>query len=130
MRDEIMIAIKKYDLVSKVNYIKYTDKVLKELINNDYFLQGSYVEGFPNTLLESCSVGTPFIAFNAPGGTKEIYQPMVNGYLIENEIEYTNVLRTIIEKPSFDRRKVIKSVVDKFSSEKILLKYETLLKEI
>ena len=130
MRDEIMIAIKKFGLFSKVNYIEFTDKVLDRLVDNDYFLQGSYVEGFPNALLESCSVGTPFIAFNAPGGTKEIHEPLVNGYLVENEIEYTNILRTITEKPRFERSKVIKSVVDKFSSKKILLEYENLLNEI
>ena len=47
-------------------------KIIDYLSDSDFFIQGSYVEGFPNSVLESCSVGTPVIAFNCPGGTKEI----------------------------------------------------------
>lgn len=130
MRDEIISEIKRCGLIDKVNYIRYTAEVLEELAKNDYFLQGSYVEGLPNTLLESCSVGTPFIAFNAPGGTKEIHESKVNGYLVENENEFVQKLKMVSKEANFDREKVRKSVMNKFSQEKILLKYESLLKGI
>ena len=40
------------------------------------------VEGFPNVLIESCVVGTPILAFNAPGGLDEIIEK--GDLLIEN----------------------------------------------
>jgi len=60
------------NLKNKVTFKKYTSKILEEVYKNDYFLQGSYVGGFPNSVLESCSIGVPIIAFNCPGGTKGI----------------------------------------------------------
>ena len=67
-------------LEKNVDFIPYTNQVLNIVNAHDYFIQGSYFEGFPNALLESCTVGTPVLAFNAPGGTKEIVQEGVNGF--------------------------------------------------
>src|SRR5690606_22493671 len=83
LKDEIFKTISNFNLNDKVTYIPYTNNVAKYLSENDAFLQGSYVEGFPNTALESCLVGTPVIAFNVPGGTKEIILHGENGYLAE-----------------------------------------------
>lgn len=43
----------------------------------------SLYEGFPNVLVESITLGTPVVAFDSPGGTSEIVQDGVNGYLVE-----------------------------------------------
>src|SRR5690606_13086132 len=71
-KDSIFYLIEKYALSNKITHISFTKNVSKHMKNNDFFLQGSYFEGFPNCLIESCVVGTPVIAFNVPGGTKEI----------------------------------------------------------
>ena len=52
------------------------------------FIQGSYVEGFPNAVLESCSVGTPVVAINCPGGTKEIIEHATNGFLVVSDDDF------------------------------------------
>ena len=75
------------------------------------FLQGSYSEGFPNALLESCSVGVPVIAFNAPGGTKEIIDNGINGYIVENEEDYISKLK---EDRIWDPKIVKDTVYKKF----------------
>ncbi|MBT8274276.1 MAG: glycosyltransferase, partial [Bacteroidia bacterium] len=64
--------IKDLNLESKIETINYTNKVPEFLQKADVFLQGSYAEGFPNALLESCAVGTPALAFKSVGGTSEI----------------------------------------------------------
>jgi glycosyltransferase involved in cell wall biosynthesis len=89
-------------------------------------LQGSYAEGFPNALLESCSVGTPVVAFEAPGGTKEIIQNGINGYLVKNEEELLSLLTNLELILKIKREEVIKSVAQKFDKETILNQYETL----
>ena len=43
----------------------------------------SLYEGYPNVLLESLAMNTPVIAFNCPGGTSEIIQDGLNGYLVK-----------------------------------------------
>ena len=43
----------------------------------------SLYEGYPNVLLESLAMNTPVIAFDCPGGTNEIIQDGLNGYLVK-----------------------------------------------
>ena len=125
--DEILLLIKKYDLQNKVTHIPFTREVERYLGINDYYLQGSYVEGFPNALLESCVIGTPVIAFNVPGGTKEIVINGVNGYLVNNESEF---LEKLIENKNWDSKEVRNTVIKHFSSDKILKQYEQLFIDI
>lgn len=115
--------IKKNGLQDKVKHIPYTSEVSKYMAMNDLFLQGSYVEGFPNTVLESCYVGTPVIAFDVPGGTKEIIKHMENGYLVNTEDEYLYYLNNRTE---FSPEMVRKSIEKKFKKEKIISQYEAL----
>lgn len=119
-------SIDKYKLNDKISFIPYTSKILEAVSQNDFFIQGSYVEGFPNALLESCTIGTPVIAFKAPGGTKEIVINGVNGFLVEDELEFVSVLNDSIKLRSIERNDVIQSVINKFKADKIVKQYEEL----
>ena len=83
------------------------------------FIQGSFVEGFPNALLESCAAGTPVIAFNVPGGTKEIVEHNINGYLVDDgdDVSFLNYLNSFKE---WNPNVVRDSVYKKFNKEKII----------
>jgi len=113
-------------ILDKIKFIAHTSKVLDFLSNSDFFIQGSYVEGFPNAVLESCSVGTPVLAFNCPGGTKEIIEDGINGVLSVSEDDFAKTLQNLNEIPVFKRAIVRASVSKKFSSQKIIEKYENL----
>jgi glycosyltransferase involved in cell wall biosynthesis len=123
-------SINKYMLTGKTSFIPYTSKILEEVNRKDFFIQGSYVEGFPNALLESCTIGTPVIAFKAPGGTKDIVVNGVNGFLVEDELEFIAVLNDIDTLKSIDRNEVVMSVSSKFSALKIVKQYEELFKAL
>jgi glycosyltransferase involved in cell wall biosynthesis len=123
LKDEIFNEISKCNLNEKITYIPFTKDVYKYMASSDLFLQGSYVEGFPNTVLESCYVGTPVIAFNAPGGTKEIIIHKVNGYLVETEEEYLYHLQNRLKLPP---QQIRNSVESRFSKQKIVSQYEVL----
>ncbi|WP_396590104.1 glycosyltransferase [Allomuricauda sp. R78024] len=122
-KDIIFETVKTLGLTKKVTHIPFSSEVSKYLAKSDFFLQGAYVEGFPNCLLESSAVGTPIIAFKAPGGLDEIIQPDVNGYIADNEMEYLEYLN--LEK-KWDPKKISQSVYNKFSKEIIIKKYEDL----
>lgn len=123
-KNEIFNSIKENNLTDKVTYIPFTNEVSTYIAANDLFLQGSYVEGFPNTVLESCFVGTPVLAFNVPGGTKEIIEHEVNGYLVENEEEYFYYLNNRLP---LQPEKIRASVEQKFNKAHIIKQYELLL---
>lgn len=125
--DAIFDKIKELGLEDNVNYIKFTDNVFKHLIEHDMFIQGSYSEGFPNALLESCAVGVPVIAFDVPGGTKEIVQNEINGFLINNCDE---LLERLYDNRDWDPKIVRESVLKKFNKNKIIDDYESFLMKI
>lgn len=123
-KNEIFNVIEAKKLNSKITHIPFTKEVSKYMGLNDLFLQGSYVEGFPNTVLESCIVGTPVLAFNVPGGTKEIISHKENGYLAETEEEFLFYLNN---RKELVPEKIRSSVESKFNQEKIVKQYEALL---
>jgi glycosyltransferase involved in cell wall biosynthesis len=127
--ENIKTHVKNLNLTSKVSYITYTNEVTKYLNKSTVFLQGSYAEGFPNSLLESCAVGTPVVVFSAPGGTGEILEHGVNGYTATNESEYLTYINSLIEQP-ISAEKVSESVYRKFSKDKIINQYEDLFKMV
>jgi len=130
LKNDVQNLAKELNILENIKLIPYTSKVLNFLAVNDYFIQGSYVEGFPNTLLESCSVGTPVIAFKCPGGTREIIQEKVNGYLVNNEDEFKKLLINLNDLPFLNSDIVKESVFSKFSSSKIISEYQKLFLNI
>ncbi len=127
MKTQIFENAKSLGIFHKINHIPFTKEVNKYLAEHDLFLQGSYVEGFPNALLESCVVGTPVIAFDVPGGTKEIVEHKVNGYLVNDEKEYISYLS---EEKEWEPAIIRESVYKKFNEEKIIGQYEALFESI
>lgn len=129
-KDKIDELAKKLKVSDKITYIPHTNDVARYLSKSDLFLQGSYVEGFPNVLLESCAVGTPVLAFEAPGGTKEIIIENVNGCLVNNEDDYINCIDKMTSQNDFDPKIVSQSVQEKYSKAIIIKKYEEKFKQI
>ncbi|WP_400078925.1 glycosyltransferase [Winogradskyella sp. R77965] len=126
-KESIFRLIKDYGLTDKITHIPFTKDVSKFLKANDLFLQGSYFEGFPNCLIESCVVGTPVIAFNVPGGTKEIVVNGINGFLVDDEHSF---IKKIEENKIWSPEEIRNSVLNKFNKGKILSEYEELFLNI
>jgi len=117
-------------LLDFIEFIKYTNEVDEYLSESDLYLQGSYVEGFPNILIESCVVGTPVLAFNAPGGLDEIIVDGQNGYIANTSEEFVDYLNSINSNYIFKPEVVNSIVTERFNKEKIINKYEQLFIEL
>lgn len=129
MVEEIMGFAEENEIKQYIIHVPFTKNVSSYLKNSDVFLQGSYVEGFPNALLESCATGTPVIAYEALGGIDEIVKNGVNGYIVKNEIEFVDKLNVLLNQ-KIDPDVISSSVIKKFNSAKILKKYEDLFFEV
>lgn len=125
-QENIFKLIKHYNLQDKITHIPFTKEVAKYLSESDVYLQGSYVEGFPNAVIESCMVGTPVVAFDAPGGINEIIIQNINGKIVENIDQFINTLDTINSNYEFTPSEVSKSVDERYSKKNILNQYESL----
>lgn len=94
----------------------------------DIFLQGSYFEGFPNGLLEANSVGLPIVAYACPGGTAEIVEEGVNGFLVQeqNAEAFAATIAKAANHP-FDAVKIRERILRKFNKSEVLEAYTKLL---
>ena len=125
-KENIFNLIKEKGLENQVSHIEYTKEVSSFLKENDVFLQGSYSDGFPNALIESCVVGTPIIGFNAPGGINEIIEDGENGFIINSIDECVEKLNQLNSDFTFLPKKVNQIVTERFNSKKIIGQYEDL----
>lgn len=128
-RESIQQYIKDNKMENSISHIPFSNKIAEYLSNSDLYLQGSYVEGFPNALLESCAVGTPAVVFKALGGINEILVEGVNGYIANDADDFLKKLN-IAFQTEWDASIVRDSVVSKYSQEIILQNYEKLFKEL
>lgn len=97
----------------------------------DVFLQGSYFEGFPNSLLEANAIGLPIVAYACPGGTAEIVEEGMNGFLVKEQT--AAAFAAVIEKAatySFDAAAIRQRILTKFDKANILQTYTALFEEI
>jgi len=129
-KEFLLTQIKSKGLNSKINFIEYTKEIEHYLFVSDIYLQGSYVEGLPNSVIESCAVGTPVIAFNAPGGINEIITNNVNGFVLNTEDEFINCLNDLNREFLFIPEEVSNAVQTKFNAKKITNKYNVLFQNI
>ena len=125
-KDTIFNLIKEKGIEDKITHITYTKEVEKYLSQSDIFLQGSYSEGLPNALIESCVIGTPIVAFKAPGGLNEIIEEGKNGTIVESIDDCVEVLTRLNVDFNFLPKDVNEVVSRKFNSQKIIAQYETL----
>jgi len=97
----------------------------------EFFLMGSYYEGFPNALLEAGVFGIPVIAFNAPGGINEIIIDGENGLLVKDNDE--NAFALAIEKAqaaNFNRSHIKAFTEKRFAVNHIVKQTEDLFAQL
>ena len=125
-KENIVHLIHAKGIENQVTQINYTKNVEDYLRKSDVFLLGSYSEGFPNVLIESSVIGTPIIAFNAPGGINEIIETGKNGFIVNTVDQCINELTKLNSNFSFSPKTVNQIVENKFNSKKIINQYEQL----
>ena len=130
----------KKNLLNLIDELRLSERVkLVGFTNNPQFTASCYdiavlpsiMEGFPNSLVEYMSVGTPSIATNV-GGVKEIIKDGVNGFIIEpkNIGQLYQNMKLLIQDEKL-RNKIAseakRTIQTKFSKEIMIIKLEELL---
>jgi glycosyltransferase involved in cell wall biosynthesis len=70
------------DIAERVTFHGFRANPYPYMRAADLFVLSSVYEGFPNAVLEALSLGCPVLAFDCPGGTRELVEPGVNGMLV------------------------------------------------
>ncbi len=126
-KEKMKQQIEKCGLKSRITMAGFCDNPYAYMQEADLFVLSSRYEGLPNVVLESFICGTPVVAFNAPGGTGEIIDEGVNGFLVAPFDE--NAFAQKIEKArnfAFDHEAIMIATKEQFAIEKIIKEYEKL----
>ncbi len=126
MKEYLLNLAVEYSIFDNVVFIDHLKEPMIEVIKNDFFLQGSYSEGFPNAVLEAASIGMPIIAFSSKGGTSEIIKNGINGYIINSEEEISILLNNWQNLRFENMENSVKDIWNKYSPDSIISKYEKL----
>jgi len=128
--------VKKLNLQDKVFFVgeKTKKEVIEFLLKSDLFINPSYSEGLPTSVLEAGMVGLPVIATDV-GGTKEVIIHEKTGLLIKEKDsnELKNAINFMIKNKKQRetyQKNLCKFVKNNFDWEEIIVKWKKLLKEI
>lgn len=122
---ELKKLAKELGLDDKVDFLGWHNDPKSLLLRSDIFLQGSFYEGFPNALIEALACGIPGIAFNVPGGTREILLDGINGLLVKDGdiLGYAKALESA-RRTNWENNVIRSSIIDRYSTDEILKQYQ------
>ncbi|MBN1175967.1 glycosyltransferase family 4 protein [Candidatus Woesearchaeota archaeon] len=123
-----------FKLKVKVNFLgqKNQKEIIKILSESDIFVNPSYSEGLPTSVLEAGAIGLPIIATDV-GGTNEIIDDGINGILIKSKSvdEIKKALKKLENKKlrSEFSKKIKEKVKNNFDWTKTIEKFENIIEE-
>jgi glycosyltransferase involved in cell wall biosynthesis len=109
-----------------------TKQVYKQLKKVDLFINCSYFEGFPNSVVEALGAGVPVMASQSYGGINEIIKNKNFGYIYKNQEDLIKNITSYslgLKKFNFTKKTISKHL-KKFSVEHNIKKYSDVFKEI
>lgn len=83
-KEMILNTINNKNLSNFVHLLPFQKNIVPYIQNARCTVLTSYFEGFPMSLVESLSAGTPIISVDCETGPREIIQNNINGLLVEN----------------------------------------------
>ncbi len=116
------------NITGRISFLGFQGNPYSYMEEADLFILSSRYEGFPNVVLEANACGTPVVAFDCPGGTGEIIENGINGFLVEcgNIDQLANKIIQAIKYP-WDKEKIINLIESKYDVRHIVKKYEEVL---
>ncbi|MDH5570286.1 MAG: glycosyltransferase family 4 protein [Gammaproteobacteria bacterium] len=130
-RETLESLVVQYGLSSRVflpGRVNIPSTILRQA---DLFVLSSRYEGFPMAILEALSCGLPVLSFDCPTGPNVIIRDGIDGVLVpaEDVEALAKGIKRLIgdEQERFRLAKKANEVVGRFSTEKVMAKWECLL---
>lgn len=116
---------KSFDIEDNITFAGFQANPYIYMMHADLFILSSRYEGLPNVVLEANALGTPVVAFNCPGGTGEIIENGVNGFLCEcgNIDELAETINKA-SSHSFDKNEIKNLTKSKYDVNTTIKHYE------
>ncbi|WP_415300370.1 glycosyltransferase [Candidatus Pelagibacter sp. Uisw_134_02] len=123
--------VSKNRLSHKIKFLNFKKDVKKYLKESDLFINCSFFEGFPNSVVEALNHNVPVVCSKSHGGVFDILKNNKYGYLFDlNKVE--NLSSLILnflnnDKLFLEKTKNAKKNLTNFSVKECVNKYENLI---
>ncbi|ADI74120.1 glycosyl transferase group 1 [Methanohalobium evestigatum Z-7303] len=109
LEDDLRTMAKEYKLENDIFFIGFQKNPFKFIKKSSVFVLSSYNEGFPNTLVEAMSCGTPVISTDCKSGPREILAPDTDINFETESIEYSRygILTPVFDKCKFNKNDLL-----------------------
>jgi glycosyltransferase involved in cell wall biosynthesis len=127
LKDELIGQIRTLDLEDRVKILGLVNGIPELLSGYDLMVLPSYVEGFPNVVIESLSVGIPVVSFEV-GGISALIRDGFNGYIVEqgNMAAFREKVLEACNRV-WDHHAIKADVAARFSIDSIVSDYQELI---
>ena len=131
-KKNLLRFIKSLNLEKKVKLIGFEKNPLKYLIKADLYINSSYFEGFPNSVVEATHIGLPVIASQSHGGINEILSDGKGGTIYKNQEELKNSIENFIKNPKkfLKKSKIAQQKSFKFNLKNHVKQFEKIIDNI
>jgi glycosyltransferase involved in cell wall biosynthesis len=131
IKNELMLLAENYGVSKYITFFGSTSNVNKYLEKSDIFILPSITEGFPIAILEAMRLGLPIVSTNV-AGIPEMINDGQTGIIIEPSVEGVFDFLNNFEKYDWEEmgKKSYKLFLEKFTLEKMMESYSTVLKEV
>ncbi len=114
----------------KIKYFGFTKDIKSILKKSNLYVNSSYFEGFPNSVVEAINFGLPIISSQSYGGINEILLNGKCGTIFKNgdSVDLANKIQNFYNNPKkfFLKTKLAKRNIKRFTLKKNISNYENL----
>lgn len=129
LADDLKEQIEKDDLSDKVFMLGYVQNPYTIISQASVLTMTSITEGFPTVLLESISLGVPFVS-TVVGGSRILAGDGTCGRVFEADDEAVDSIMHFLDSDSDKIQDSCAGMIEKFSIDKYMAEVEGLLKEV
>jgi len=133
-KSKLINLLKVNKLHNKVKFFSHRDNLVKFYKNSDLFINSSYFEGFPNSVVEAINYNLPVICSRSGGGIQEILMNGRAGFFFKNNdyLDLSKKINIFREKPKIFYNKLKLAIINikKFTLTNNLIAYNKLFNSL
>lgn len=131
---ELVALTKSLKIEKSTEFHSPVKDVMKQYLDSSIYVMSSRSEGFGMVLIEAMACGVPTVAFDCPGGPKDIIRNGKGGFLVPNNDNkyFVNRIIKLIEDEEFRVNMGLNAIenVGRYLPEKIIIQWDDLFKRI